>query len=97
MLFRSEVLLGQLEKYSNLKNDINFLSEFTSWGNNADFMGRIVYNTKHEPIFNFGKHKGKKVIDILTKEPSYYNWMMNGDFPLYTKQVLKSIKQKMDK
>jgi DNA polymerase-3 subunit epsilon len=90
-----EVLEAQVEKYSDLKNDTAFLSEFSQMTKNADLLGRFVYNDKNVIVFNFGKHKGKPVIDVLEKEPGYYNWMMNGDFPLYTKQVLKKIKGKM--
>jgi DNA polymerase-3 subunit epsilon len=92
-----DVLLGQLDKYSNLKNDISFLDEYTTRSKNADYMGRIVFNEKNEECINFGKHKGKTVKQVLEQEPSYYKWMMNGDFPRYTKQVLTSIKNKMNK
>ena len=57
-----------------------------------DFAGRIVYNEEDEEVFNFGKHKGKTVASVLARDPGYYGWMMNGDFPLYTKKVLTSIK-----
>ncbi|MEA3445233.1 MAG: 3'-5' exonuclease, partial [Bacteroidota bacterium] len=87
-----EVLKSQLDKYENLKNDTEFLSKFSSHHKNADFAGRIVYNSKNEEIFNFGKHKGKKVEDVFEKEPGYFNWMISGDFPLYTKKVLTNIK-----
>ena len=87
-----EVLKAQLDKYSQLKNDIDFLAKFSSFNRNADFAGRIIYNDNGEEVFNFGKYKGKKVTDILTREPSYYAWMMNGDFSLYTKKVLTAIK-----
>jgi DNA polymerase-3 subunit epsilon len=63
--------------------------------NLADFAGRIAFNDKGVAVFNFGKHKGVPVADVLTKEPGYYHWIMNNDFPLYTKQVLKEIKLKM--
>ncbi len=87
-----EVLKAQLDHYSNLKNETDYLSKFSSHKKAVDFVGRIVYNEKGEEIFNFGKHKGKKVEDVFSKEPSYYNWIMNGDFPLFTKKVLTEIK-----
>ena len=59
---------------------------------NVDFAGRIVYNDEGIETFNFGKHKGKTVAEVLKKEPSFYNWMMQGDFALNTKQVLTRIR-----
>jgi len=90
-----EILEAQIEKYAELKNDTQFLSEFSEMNKNVDLLGRFIYNDKNEAIFNFGKHKGKPVTEVLEKEPGYYSWMMNGDFPLYTKKVLKEIKSKM--
>ena len=87
-----EILQAQLDRYSNLENDIGMLADFSAHNRNVDFAGRIVYNDEDVEVFNFGKHKGKPVIDILAKDPGYYGWMMNGDFPLYTKKVLTSIK-----
>jgi len=87
-----EVLLSQLERYPSLPRDIDHLSEFSTQARSADFAGRIVYNDKEEEVFNFGKYKGVTVQEVLTRDPSYYSWMMNGDFPLYTKKVLTSIK-----
>ncbi len=87
-----EVLKSQLDKYDNLENDIEFLSKFATHHKNADFLGRIVLNSHDEEVFNFGKHKGKKVEDVLEREPSYFNWMIDGDFPLYTKKVLTEIR-----
>lgn len=87
-----EILEAQLSKYKDLKNDVGFLSEFTKMNNNVDLIGRIVYDESNVEVFNFGKHKGKSVKEVLEKEPSYYHWMMNGDFPLYTKKVLTKIK-----
>lgn len=92
-----EILFAQIGKYESLKNDIPFLHEFSSRSNNVDFAGRIVYDNNGIEIFNFGKHKGLAVEDVLRKEPSYFSWMMQGDFPLYTKKVLKEIKQRMKK
>ena len=87
-----EVLQAQLDRYSNLENDIGKLAEFSAHNRNVDFAGRIVYNEEDVEVFNFGKYKGKAVKDILQSDPGYYGWMMNGDFPLYTKKVLTSIK-----
>ncbi|HHX31225.1 MAG TPA: 3'-5' exonuclease [Bacteroidales bacterium] len=88
-----EVLKSQLDRYSDLENDVNFLSkEYSSFNNNVDLAGRIILNDKGVEVFNFGKHKGKSVTEIFKKEPSYYSWMMDGDFPLNTKQVLTKIR-----
>ncbi|MDG5800380.1 3'-5' exonuclease [Marinilabiliaceae bacterium ANBcel2] len=87
-----EILKAQLDRYDNLDNDIPSLSKFSSHNRNVDLAGRIIYNSKDEEVFNFGKYKGKKVSDVLAKDQGYYGWMMNGDFPLYTKKVLTNIK-----
>jgi len=87
-----EVLQAQLDRYDNLENDIASLAEFSAHNRNVDFAGRIVYDEKDVEIFNFGKYKGKPVHEVLEQDPGYYGWMMNGDFPLYTKKVLTSIK-----
>jgi DNA polymerase III subunit epsilon len=89
-----EVLEAQLEKYQDLQNNVNFLAEFSSRSNNADLAGRIVFNEKGVEVFNFGKHKDKAVADVFKMEPSYYDWMMNGDFPLSTKKVITAIRLK---
>jgi len=87
-----EILQAQLDRYSNLENDIGKLAEFSAHTRNVDFAGRIVFNEDDVEVFNFGKYKGKPVSEVLEKDPGYYGWMMNGDFPLYTKKVLTSIK-----
>jgi DNA polymerase-3 subunit epsilon len=87
-----EILKAQLDRYPDLENDIEKLSSFSAFNNNADLAGRIVFNEQGIEVFNFGKHKGKPVEQVLREEPSYYSWMMNGDFPLNTKQVLTAIK-----
>jgi len=87
-----EVLKAQLEKYDSLENDTKFLAEFSSRRKFADFAGFINYNKKGEECFSFGKHKGKRVIDVLNDEPGYFGWLLNADFPLYTKKVLTAIK-----
>ncbi|MDB5110902.1 MAG: 3-5 exonuclease, partial [Mucilaginibacter sp.] len=99
-----EVLLAQIEKYENMEwedkkgnktipivNNVEALHQFTNLNRPVDFAGRLAYNEQGEEVFNFGKHKGKKVEDIFTIEPSYYSWMMQGDFPLYTKRKLEEI------
>jgi DNA polymerase III subunit epsilon len=91
-----EILEAQLKRYNNLENDMNFLHDFTTTRKTVDFAGRFIFNEKGEEIFNFGKHKGKTVENVLTTEPSYYSWMMNGDFPLHTKKVITDIKHRMD-
>jgi DNA polymerase-3 subunit epsilon len=99
-----EVLIAQVAKYENIEwedkkgnklipviNDIEALHKFTNLNKPVDFAGRMVYNDNGEETFNFGKHKGKKVEDVFNMEPSYYSWMMQGDFPLYTKRKLEEI------
>lgn len=87
-----EVLLSQIERYSDLENDVDFLSRYSSRGDTADFAGRIGYSDKGEEIFTFGKYKGQKVAQIFASEPGYYDWMMKGDFPQYTKKIITEIK-----
>lgn len=87
-----EVLKSQLDRYDELENDANFLAEFSSRKKFADFAGFIIYNKKDEECFAFGKHKGKLVTDVLDKEPGYFGWLLNADFPRYTKKVLTAIK-----
>ncbi|MEG0518628.1 MAG: 3'-5' exonuclease [Bacteroidales bacterium] len=91
-----EILKAQLDRYPDtLKNDIAMLADFSTRSKLVDYAGRIVLNEKDEPIINFGKHKGKLVEDVLRTEPSYYAWIMNGDFTLDTKKVLTEIKLKI--
>jgi len=87
-----EVLQSQLDHYADLENDISSLAEFSAHNKNVDFAGRIIYDDDETEVFNFGKYKGRPVAEILEKDPGYYGWMMQGDFPLYTKKVLTSIK-----
>jgi DNA polymerase-3 subunit epsilon len=87
-----EVLKAQLDRYQDLENDIEKLAVFSSFNNNVDFAGRIIYDENGIEIFNFGKHKGRPVLTVFKEEPSYYSWMMNGDFPLYTKKIITEIK-----
>ncbi len=87
-----EVLEAQLDRYSDLENDVDFLAEFSAQQKFADLAGRLVHNAEGVVVFNFGKFKSQSVEEVLKNEPGYYGWMMHGDFPLYTKQVLKEIK-----
>ena len=87
-----EVLKSQLDRYKDLENDVEKLAVFSSFNSNVDFAGRIILDENGIEIFNFGKHKGKSVELVFNEEPAYYSWMMNGDFPLYTKKVLTEIK-----
>ncbi len=87
-----EVLKSQIEMYEDLKNDVGQISKFSSQFKSADFAGMVVYNDKDQEVFNFGKHKGVPVHEVFEKEPGYYNWIMNADFPLYTKKILTAVK-----
>lgn len=90
-----EVLEAQLDHYpEELKNDIEFLADYSSRDNFVDFAGRFAYNEKGEEVVNFGKHKGRLLKDVLRVEPTYYNWMMQSDFTMNTKQVLTRLKYK---
>lgn len=90
-----EVLKAQLDKYEDLENDIEKLaSEYSFFNNNVDLAGRIILDDKGVEVFNFGKHKGKPVREVLKNEPSFYAWMMDADFALNTKQVLTKIRLK---
>jgi DNA polymerase-3 subunit epsilon len=103
-----EVFKAQLQKYEHafiedskgntwqpVVNDIGKLSELSAKTKNVDLAGRIIYNEQGVEVFSFGKHKDKSVVEVFTKEPSYYNWMMQGDFPLYTKRVITKIRLRM--
>ena len=88
-----EVLKAQVERYEELKNDSQSLADFSQPNQpNADLAGMIKFDADGDEIFNFGKHKGKKVLDVMSKEPGYYGWIQNADFPRYTKKVLTAIK-----
>ncbi len=88
-----EVLKAQLDRYPDvLRNDMAFLSEYSSFNKNVDFAGRIVYDEKGVETFNFGKYKGLAVKDVLQRDPGYYSWILNGDFSLNTKHVLTKIR-----
>jgi DNA polymerase-3 subunit epsilon len=103
-----EVLKAQLDQYQDVEyedpcgkksipivNDVEKLSEFSSYDRNVDYMGRIILDENGVEVFNFGKNKGLPVEKVLREQPGYYGWMLNGDFPLFTKKVLTQIKLRM--
>ena len=87
-----EVLKAQLDHYADMENSVEALSKESSFTRNVDFAGRLVYDDAGRELFNFGKYKGMPVAEVLRRDPSYYGWMMNGDFSLNTKQALTRIK-----
>lgn len=87
-----EILLSQLDRYDDLENDVSSLASFSSHKQFADFAGFIGFTKDGDEVFNFGKHKGVLVEDVLEKEPGYFGWILNADFPLYTKKVLTRVK-----
>lgn len=100
-----EILESQLDKYQDTEytdadgktycpvvNNVQALHDFSFKSNHADLVGHLVFNSKNQEVFNFGKHKGKAVEEVFTSEPSYYDWMMKSDFPLSTKKIITSIK-----
>ncbi len=94
-----QVLEAQLDRYADdeepLQNDVTYLAKYSTQNRFVDYAGRIVLNDKDEPVFNFGKHRGQPVTRVLRDEPSYYNWIMEGDFTRDTKQQLTKIKLSM--
>ena len=87
-----EVLKSQLDRYEDLENDIKYLADYSARRRFADFAGFVVYDKKGNEVFGFGKNKGKNVAEVFEKEPGYFGWIQNADFPLYTKKVLTAIK-----
>lgn len=89
-----EVLLGQIREYEDLENDIESLAKYSENENNVDMVGRIVRDEEGNCLINFGKHKGRKVEEIFATDHGYYSWIMNGDFPKNTKDVLTGLYMK---
>lgn len=85
-----EILLAQVERYENIGTTIDSIVKFTGEDDIVDFSRRFIKVNGIE-VFNFGKHKGKAVADVLKAEPQYYDWMMKGDFAMNTKQKLTEI------
>jgi len=90
-----EILKAQLDRYDDIENSVEALSAYSTHSKRADFAGFILFNDKEEEIFSFGKYKGRIVEDVFKENPGYNAWIQNADFPLYTKKVLKSIKERM--
>lgn len=101
-----EILVSQLEKYSDatisdsrgetvgpVPSDMDELHKFCQRTHNADLEGRLIFNDDGVIVFNFGKNKGVSVKELIERDPGYFGWMMNGDFPRYTKRVLEQIKE----
>ena len=86
-----EVLEAQIERYGDIGCTVEELAAFSSHGQTVDFAGRIALNEKGEEVFTFGKYKGRTVVEVFQKEPSYYTWLQNGDFPQYTKNIFTEI------
>ena len=86
-----EVLMAQVKRYEKLGNSIDSILSVIGEEKIIDYARRFGYDDKGNEIFNFGKHKGRLVADVLRAEPQYYDWMMRGDFPLHTKQKLTEI------
>ncbi|MCH5233481.1 MAG: 3'-5' exonuclease [Muribaculaceae bacterium] len=89
-----EVLKEQIRKYDDLENDVKSLAKFSGSERNLDLAGRITLDENERPVFNFGKHKGKTVKEVLKREPSFFDWIMQGEFPKNTKDVLMQLKYK---
>jgi DNA polymerase-3 subunit epsilon len=90
-----EILKAQIERYDDIENSVAALSAYSTHSKRADFAGFILFNDKEEEIFSFGKYKGRTVEDVFKENPGYNAWIQNADFPLYTKKVLKAIKERM--
>ena len=87
-----EGLLAQLDKYEDLEQNVDFLSKFSTQKKFVDLAGFIYLSSDLKPTFSFGKYKGKKVEEIIQTDPGYFSWILNADFPRYTKNVLNKIR-----
>lgn len=92
-----EVLLAQLERYEDLPTEVEKLSEFSSQNRNVDFMGRLIYDQNNREVINFGKYKGQVAEEVLRRDPSFYDWIMKGDFTKNTKDCFTKIKLRLKK
>jgi DNA polymerase-3 subunit epsilon len=92
-----EVLKSQLDMYDDLKNDVDALSAVGGRPRVVDYAGRLIYNDDKEAVISFGKHKGKTAREVYLTEPSYFSWIMNGEFTLDTKRQFALLKEQFDK
>lgn len=83
-----EVLEAQLDKYEDIENNIESLAEVSAFSKNMDLAGRFVKNDRGEAVVNFGKHKGRLLKEVFQREPSFYNWIMQGEFAKDTKDLV---------
>lgn len=90
-LATAEILNAQIERYTQLGNTVDSVIKGVGEDQIVDFARRFAFNEKGVEVFNFGKHKGKTVADVLKAEPQYYDWMMKGEFPMNTKQKLTEL------
>ena len=91
-----EVLKGQLRMYDDLKGDVESLSCVGGRPRAVDYAARLLYNDNREPVISFGKHKGRTAREVYFSEPSYFSWIMNGDFTLDTKRQFALLKEQFD-
>lgn len=87
-----EVLKAQLERYEDLPTEVDALSEYASNNRNVDLMGRLVYDDKRREVINFGKYKGQLAEDVLRRDPGYFSWIQQGEFPSDTKRCFLAVK-----
>lgn len=92
-----EILKAQIDKYSDIENSVEALSKYSEQVKRADFAGFILIDENNREIFSFGKYKGRSVREVLKENPGYNAWIQQADFPLYTKKVLREIKEQMKK
>ena len=87
-----EVFLAQLDRYNELKNDINFLSDFSSIRKSIDLAGFIYENDQNKAVFSFGKYKNEEIDKVIENDPGYFSWILKSDFPNYTKKILNQLR-----
>ncbi len=90
-----EILKAQIDRYEDIENDIDFLSEYSNRFRAVDCAGFIILNKDDQECFSFGKYRNRTVVEVLEENPGYYNWILNAEFPLYTKKILTRIKLRM--
>jgi len=86
-----DVFLSQIKRYPQMGDTLDSILAIIGEDKVVDYARRFIFDEKGVEVFNFGKHKGRPVVDVLKSEPQYYDWMMRGDFPLHTKQKLTEI------